>query len=207
MVYNNLLKRIFLSIILLTIYIFICFYNFELVFYLICIIFIMTLYEVFINFKSYKILILLYLSISFLSFTSLSFNDETIYTFNLMIFIIIIFDIFSFCVGKLFGKTKFLFKISPNKTLEGLCGGIFFSLLLSLIYCYYNNIIINFNLVYFIITLMLSAFIGDIIESIFKRYNNLKNSSNLLPGHGGFFDRFDSFIFTLIPYSILLRIL
>ena len=79
MVYNNLLKRIFLSIILLTIYIFICFYNFELVFYLICIIFIITLYEVFINFKSYKILILLYLSISFLSFTSLSFNDEAIY--------------------------------------------------------------------------------------------------------------------------------
>ena len=44
---------------------------------------------------------------------------------------------------------------------------------------------------------------GDIIESIFKRFNNLKNSSNLLPGHGGFFDRFDSFIFAIIPYSLL----
>ena len=207
MVYNNLLKRIYLSIILLSIYIFVCIYNFELVFYLIIIIFIITLYEVFLNFKVYKILIIPYLLISFFSFTTLSFNSETIFIFNLMIFIIIIFDIFSFCIGKLFGKTKFLYKISPNKTLEGLFGGIFFSVIFSLIYCYYNNIIIDLNLFYFIITLMFSAFIGDIIESIFKRLNNIKNSSNLLPGHGGFFDRFDSFIFTLIPYSILLRVL
>ena len=46
------------------------------------------------------------------------------------------------------------------------------------------------------------TFIGDIIESIFKRLNNLKNSSNYLPGHGGFFDRFDSFIFAIFPYYI-----
>ena len=63
MVYNNLLKRIYLSIILLSIYIFVCIYNFELVFYLIIIIFIITLYEVFLNFKVYKILIILYLLI------------------------------------------------------------------------------------------------------------------------------------------------
>ena len=207
MVYNNLLKRIYLSIILLSIYIFVCLYNFELVFYLIIIIFLITLYEVISNFKNYKILIILYLSISFYSLTTLSFNNETIYIFNLMIFIIIIFDIFSFSVGKLFGKIKFLYKISPNKTLEGLSGGIFFSIILSIIYCYFFNIIIDLNLFYFIIILMFSAFIGDIVESIFKRFNNLKNSSNLLPGHGGFFDRFDSFIFTLIPYSILLQVL
>ena len=49
---------------------------------------------------------------------------------------------------------------------------------------------------------ILFSFIGDLIQSYFKRINNLKDSSNLLPGHGGFFDRFDSFLLVIIPFSI-----
>ena len=48
----------------------------------------------------------------------------------------------------------------------------------------------------------MSAFVGDIIESYFKRKNLIKNSSELIPGHGGIFDRFDSFLFSIIIYSI-----
>ena len=47
---------------------------------------------------------------------------------------------------------------------------------------------------------IISAFLGDVFESLIKRNVNLKNSSNLLPGHGGFFDRFDSFIMVIIIY-------
>ncbi len=53
--------------------------------------------------------------------------------------------------------------------------------------------------------IIISAFIGDIIESFFKRKNNLKNSSNLIPGHGGVFDRFDSFLFSIIFYTVYIN--
>ena len=62
--------------------------------------------------------------------------------------------------------------------------------------------IINIELMIFIFIIIISAFIGDLIESFFKRKSNLKNSSEFIPGHGGVFDRFDSFIFSIIIYSI-----
>ena len=65
----------------------------------------------------------------------------------------------------------------------------------------------NINLIslFFILIIILSGFLGDVIESYFKRINNLKNSSNFLPGHGGFFDRFDSFIFAIVIYSLIYK--
>ena len=77
-------------------------------------------------------------------------------------------------------------------------GGVFLTNIFSIFYILYFNknfVLDNIFLINFII---LFAFSGDIIESYFKRKNKLKNSSNLLPGHGGFFDRFDSFIFAII---------
>ena len=123
-----------------------------------------------------------------------------------MILIIISFDIFSYLFGKKFGSKKILKNISPKKTLEGLIAGVLSSYVFSTMYI----IIFELSLTkYFLFTtiIIFSSFIGDIIESIFKRINNLKNSSNFLPGHGGFFDRFDSFILALIPYSLLSMII
>ncbi len=111
------------------------------------------------------------------------------------------FDIFSYITGKLFGKNKFI-KVSPNKTIEGLMGGTIITFILCIFLCYSLKIDINSSLITFICLIILTAFIGDIIESFFKRINNLKNSSELIPGHGGLFDRFDSFLFSIIFYSI-----
>ena len=55
--------------------------------------------------------------------------------------------------------------------------------------------------------IILTAFIGDLIESFFKRKSNIKNSSEFIPGHGGVFDRFDSFVFSIIFYSVFKDIL
>ena len=55
---------------------------------------------------------------------------------------------------------------------------------------------------FFINIIILFSFLGDLIQSYFKRLNNIKDSSNFLPGHGGFFDRFDSFLLVIIPFSI-----
>ena len=109
----------------------------------------------------------------------------------------ITFDIFSYIFGKIFGKIK-LMKISPNKTVEGLFGGFISSFFLSLLFSYFFNITIDTTLIIFIVLIILSSFLGDILESYFKRKNNLKNSSKFIPGHGGVFDRFDSFLFAII---------
>ena len=118
--------------------------------------------------------------------------------FNLLIFTIIIFDISSYLIGSLLGKKKIFKYISPNKTYFGLIGGIFLSNVFSIFYILYFNKNVYLYNIFFINFIIIFAFCGDIIESFFKRKNKLKNSSNFLPGHGGFFDRFDSFVFAII---------
>ena len=79
---------------------------------------------------------------------------------------------------------------------------MFTSLLVSLFFSFLFDININFELIVFILLIILSALFGDLIESYFKRKNNLKNSSEFIPGHGGVFDRFDSFLFSIIIYAV-----
>ena len=138
---------------------------------------------------------------------NIEFKMEHLVNFNLMVLIVITFDIFSYFVGSLYGKRKFLGYISPNKTIEGLIGGIFFTILISIFYSYLFQINFSYILAVFILLIIFSSFLGDIIESIFKRANNIKNSSNLLLGHGGFFDRFDSFVLSLVSFSLLYKLL
>ena len=152
-------------------------------------------------FKLYKFLPFLYLLISFVFFIIIDFDKVILLNFNLFILIVISFDIFSYVIGKNFGKNNFT-KLSPNKTYEGLFGGFLISFFLSLIFAFVFEINVNIELIFYIILIILCAFTGDIIESYFKRKNDLKNSSEFIPGHGGVFDRFDSFLFSIIIYSI-----
>ena len=199
--YKNFLLRSFISLIFISIYLVCLLINFNLVFYLIFIIYILVFIEVLIYFKEYKFIPLIYISKSFLFLNFIEFNKENFFIFNLFIILVISFDIFSYIIGKYFGKNK-LIKISPRKTIEGLIGGILFSIIFGYIFINFVSIKIGYDLIFFIFLIISSAFIGDIIESFFKRKNNLKNSSFFVPGHGGLFDRFDSFLFSIIFYSI-----
>ncbi len=119
--------------------------------------------------------------------------------------IIVSSDIGSYFFGKTFGK-KSLSPISPSKTVEGLIGGIFCSISTGILFTYlfnWNNYLIIGIVFGIIISLM--ALVGDLIESMMKRDAKLKDSGNLLPGHGGILDRIDSYIFTpsLIYYVII----
>ena len=119
--------------------------------------------------------------------------------------IIVSSDIGSYLFGKMFGK-KSLSPISPSKTVEGLIGGIFCSISTGIIFTYlykWNNFLIIGIVFGIIISLM--ALVGDLIESMMKRDAKLKDSGNILPGHGGILDRIDSYIFTpsLIYYFII----
>ena len=207
MAYKNFLIRSIVGLLILFVYSITLIINYNLIFYLIIFLYLIIFVEINLFFKKNRILILIYLLISLIFFLNIGFNKDNIYNFNFMILIIITFDIFSYLIGTKYGSTKILKTISPKKTLEGLVGGIIFSLLfsISLIILFKNEI--NFNIVLFILIIIFSSFTGDIIESYFKRINNLKNSSNFLPGHGGFFDRFDSLIFSMIPYTVFSNIL
>ncbi|MDG2074811.1 MAG: phosphatidate cytidylyltransferase, partial [Polaribacter sp.] len=106
-------------------------------------------------------------------------------------------DSFAYLVGKNFGKTKLFESVSPKKTIEGFIGGLVFSLIAAFIISkqYENS---NINLLdWMIIGSILSIFgtIGDLIESKFKRQANIKDSGNIMPGHGGLLDRLDSLFF------------
>ena len=116
------------------------------------------------------------------------------------VLICIMSDIGGFSFGKTF-KGKKLTKISPNKTISGVIGAFTFSLLLLF---FFNFIIENINLIkYLILTLVVSSTsqLGDIFISYIKRNAKVKNTSDILPGHGGLLDRLDGILFA-IPVSL-----
>ena len=110
------------------------------------------------------------------------------------------FDSFAYLIGSKFGKIKIAKSISPNKSLEGFFGGMLFTVLISFIM---KDIIQDLFLLAFIIPI--TATIGDIIESYYKRKANVKDSGNLIPGHGGMLDRVDALTIS-IPIIFLLEI-
>lgn len=109
-------------------------------------------------------------------------------------------DTFAYLSGRLFGRTKLFERISPNKTWEGTIGGIAFTLLLGGIFGFYTN---NGEQFYFWVfgaaLIAPCAILGDLFQSMMKRSLNIKDSGNILPGHGGILDRFDALLFT-VPF-------
>lgn len=109
----------------------------------------------------------------------------------------------AYYVGKTFGKHKLSPRISPKKTIEGLAGGIAASIITAVIIHF--TFFKAFPLVHAIIAGVILSFagvVGDLAESMWKRSAAVKDSGTLIPGHGGFLDRFDSIFFTApILYS------
>ncbi len=114
-------------------------------------------------------------------------------------------DIGGYTFGKLFGKHKLAPRVSPGKTWEGFLGGVVFSLIVATVGSYLLELPIS-NVLLFIsaifVMVVISVF-GDLFESLLKRQVHLKDSSNLLPGHGGVLDRMDSSI-AMAPFFLLI---
>lgn len=115
------------------------------------------------------------------------------YLLMLIIFISFI-DTFAYIVGKSIGKYKIVTSISPNKTLEGYIGSYILSLFSFIIFFGINNMIWTMYDLMFLSVFILLAFFGDLFISFAKRTYNVKDTGNILPGHGGLLDRLDSYL-------------
>ena len=120
---------------------------------------------------------------------------------NIFLYIVLLvstMDILAYFGGKLFGKNKIIPKISIGKTIEGTLIGLISTLIMSFVI---KELILQntINSIIFGFIISILAFLGDMIESIFKRNIGVKDSGKLIPGHGGLMDRFDGY-FLVIPF-------
>ncbi len=130
------------------------------------------------------------------------YTDYGIYAIFWMIMIVAGADVGAYVVGKSIGKTKFS-PTSPNKTMEGVAGGIFIGAIFGLVVGIYEVGAWSALLISAAVA-AISVF-GDLFESYLKRSAGVKDSGSLLPGHGGALDRIDGFLFGAIMMVILLR--
>ena len=210
MILNNFKKRFLTSIFLLLLF-FLIFKSYIILNYCLIVLGVLSILE-FLNlsrkiFKNKLGLILL--NIFFISyififcFIFLMFFNNTLlkYTLSIILFGCVASDIGGFIFGKIFKGPK-LTKISPNKTYSGAIGSIVLTLItVSILFYYFLKI---FNLDTIILALVVSIFcqLGDLLFSLLKRKAKIKDTGNILPGHGGVLDRLDG-IYLGIPVGIL----
>ncbi len=211
---NNLKKRIFTSLILIF-FIFLIFNSLYLMISSLLIIGILSILEFFnLSKKIFDKKIYSFLSNLFfiICISIFSFFFFLLYSFQQTKFILVVLligcvasDIGGYLLGKILKGPK-LTKISPNKTFSGAIGSFIFSCILFSSLIYYETKVFNFKII--IIGLMISLFcqIGDLFFSYLKRKADVKDTGNLLPGHGGLLDRLDG-IFFGIPLGFVTLIL
>tara|TARA_Y100000589_G_scaffold139476_1_gene133275 strand:- start:16 stop:477 length:462 start_codon:yes stop_codon:yes gene_type:complete len=129
---------------------------------------------------------------------------------NLVLLIFIftcIYDSFAYLIGVRFGKNKLAPSISPKKSWEGFIGGSIFMLSIFYIFDARNFLSINsFEHVYFLFFMLpITATLGDLAISFFKRKANVKDTGRLIPGHGGILDRIDALLFTIPIFYFFLK--
>jgi phosphatidate cytidylyltransferase len=133
------------------------------------------------------------------------FQKQGPYAILLILFTVWAMDTFSYFTGIVFGKHPIAPKLSPKKTIEGTLGGIIgASILFIILLQYFKLPHYGFNPYLWALLLTVSAFTGDLLESYLKRQFDKKDSGKILLGHGGMLDRFDSFLFLVYAYAIVL---
>ena len=209
---KGLQKRILSSIILLPISIFFIFKGSIYFTFFLSLLFLISCFEWVKMCK--KLDIKIFFGIMFLTFSFFSayyLRENLGLSFFIFIILICIFtDLGGYFFGKIFKGPK-LTKISPNKTYSGVIGGFMLSLSIGLFFLKYTNTIILGNdfskILLGILFISLISQLGDLIISYFKRKVNLKNTGNILPGHGGLLDRIDGMIFVMPTILIFISVI
>ncbi|MBJ59903.1 MAG: phosphatidate cytidylyltransferase [Flavobacteriales bacterium] len=142
----------------------------------------------------------IYIALPLSLLTFLAFDSDNQYNYNLtlgMFILVWLSDVGGYIVGVNFGKHKFFERISPKKTWEGVGGSLILCIAGSCFLYQFLPIMNIYMWVVFGVLVFLGSVIGDLIESKLKRSANIKDSGNILPGHGGILDRFDSVLFVI----------
>ena len=126
------------------------------------------------------------------------------YLVILLIVLIWITDTFAYFTGMLLGKHRNIVAASPNKSLEGFVGGFLFAVITAILAYYVLHIELKHTIFAAVSAGILGQF-GDLLESTIKRDAGVKDSSHIIPGHGGLLDRFDSLIIATPTFYFLLK--
>ena len=209
---SELQKRIFSSIIIIPLSLFIIVKGSILFLFFLIFCFLLSCYEwnKMAKGKIINLLGLIFLLISFYSAFSIreELEDNSLFIFLFLIIISVSTDIGGYTFGKIFKGPK-LTKISPNKTYAGVIGSFLTSVLFGILFInyfkniYYYKVDVSNNFILLILFLSFVSQIGDLIVSYFKRISKLDNTGKLIPGHGGILDRIDGIIFVVPTFYIL----
>ena len=210
---SNIKKRILSSIIILPVSLFFILKGGNYIVSFLYAILILGNFEVFSAFKRKLTIILIDLILVISLLAVLFLRNDTASSFFLLLWVIILTilsDVGGYVFGKFF-KGKKISKISPNKTLSGVIGSFIFSILsvflIDMVVEIFTGIDNNFflKLKFFILAIVFSitAQLGDLTISYFKRLENIKDTGKIIPGHGGIFDRIDGLMFVVILAYIL----
>jgi phosphatidate cytidylyltransferase len=151
---------------------------------------------------AFIILGMVYIGIPFAMLDFIAFDGNVFYKNTIFGLLLLTWsnDTAAYVVGSQFGKTKLFPSISPKKTWEGSIGGAVITILIAVLLSFVFEECTKSQWAVLAIIVVIFGSIGDLVESMLKRSYAIKDSGTLLPGHGGFLDRFDAFIF-LIPYA------
>ncbi|MBQ4875113.1 MAG: phosphatidate cytidylyltransferase [Rickettsiaceae bacterium H1] len=201
---SNFLARVFTSIVLLSLVLWVFFLGEWALYCLIMIVVLISCKELFdMVKKNYLIFFPLIIIMVIIPYSALIYVYST--NRNMLIwlmFCIWVTDIFAYFSGKIIGGKKLFPSISPNKTCSGLVGAIAMSTLFGLIFAYFLKLPYYFFFLGPLVTI--TAQLGDFFESGIKRIYQVNDSSSILPGHGGILDRMDGIIFTAPVFAFLL---
>ena len=213
---SELINRILTSLILLPILIGSLFYSGYYFIIFLSLVYFISFYEIFKNTKNLMFNIIANIVLIFSLYAFYNLRGDTNYSLITLYWILsvnFLSDIGGYTFGRLF-KGKKLTKISPNKTYSVSIGSIFFSssslplFEVLQIFLLDEKLIYFYQLKYFILSILISIVcqLGDLYVSFWKRKINIKNISNILPGHGGVLDRIDGLIFVLIFIFLIKKI-
>ncbi|ARC54278.1 phosphatidate cytidylyltransferase [Candidatus Riesia pediculicola] len=126
-----------------------------------------------------------------------------------VILLVWVFDISSYFFGKMLGKKKLAEHVSPNKTIEGVLGGMACSQIFSWTFFYANTSIFlgsKYQIFFSSLIIVIISIFGDLLESMFKRKFGIKDTGRIIPGHGGILDRIDSLTSAIPTFIVFLKL-
>ncbi|MDP2042658.1 MAG: phosphatidate cytidylyltransferase [Algoriphagus sp.] len=158
---------------------------------------------------AYTFLGIFYVALPFSLLNLAVFSVDKVFHYEILIGCLMILwasDTGAYFAGTKFGKTKLFERVSPKKSWEGFLGGAFSAILVAFILSQYFHVIADWKWLVIAGIIIIAGTYGDLIESLFKRSIEIKDSGNGLPGHGGFMDRFDGLLLSAPFITAFLKI-